>query len=117
LAGMASQAPDMRNAAQPSQERRRSLVRAFVRAAGAGTGAVITAALILALGIWYAQRPLRSTNWQPVSFNSPSYLSEAIFSDLGVPNLRASGRVKFFAPPASVHEYRLGYEPKSPAKQ
>jgi hypothetical protein len=67
--------------AQP--QRRWQLI--LLKAAGFGAGAVLMLAVLAVVGYWYSQRPKQPTEWQQVAFDKTAYLTEAIFSDLGVP--------------------------------
>lgn len=82
----------------------------FIKAAGFGTGVILACSLIVWAFFWYQDLPKQSTSWQTITFDGTSYRSEAIFSDLGVPDLKATGRVKFV--PVSEHgnTYQLGYQ-------
>ena len=81
----------------------------LAKSVGVGAGIMLTLALLVGVGVWYTSRPLKASDWVVVTSDFRQYLSDAIFSDLGVPDFKTTGRVKFIPPPGDSSDYQIGY--------
>lgn len=104
---MATQAPGLSAPEPNSPKVNWRLV--FVKAAGATAGAVLGLSLVLGAIIWYSSLPPSASQWKTIPFDNVSYLTNAIFNDLGVPNIKVTAKAKFLPQLGGGSSYQIGY--------